>query len=143
MTHFKNALIVNRCPSGVIMRAATSPEVHQLPLAPYLRPKTPFEKKTSTNSHSSYVRGVAGPYGKQQKNVVCYFSNWAVDREGDGKFVPENLDARCASCSCFWFERNHPGIISLQVVHARLLRLCQPRRRDPGDGCGLTQERHS
>ena len=31
------------------------------------------------------------------QNVICYFANWAEQRNGDGKFVPENLDATLCS----------------------------------------------
>ena len=31
------------------------------------------------------------------QNVICYFSNWANYRSGDGHFVPENLDASLCS----------------------------------------------
>ncbi len=33
----------------------------------------------------------------QSKHVVCYFSNWAGLRSGDGTFAPENLDASLCS----------------------------------------------
>ena len=37
------------------------------------------------------------PVISSSQNVICYFSNWANHRSGDGHFVPENLDASLCS----------------------------------------------
>jgi chitinase len=37
--------------------------------------------------------------------VVCYFSNWAGLRPGDGKFLPEHLDSSLCSHVVYAFAR--------------------------------------
>ena len=39
------------------------------------------------------------------KKVVCYFSNWAGLRSGDGKFLPENVDASLCSHVVYAFAK--------------------------------------
>lgn len=34
----------------------------------------------------------ATTYDTPTKNVLCYYSSWAFDRKGEGKFIPENAD---------------------------------------------------
>lgn len=38
-------------------------------------------------------------------NVVCYFSNWAVYRDGAGKYVPENIPSQLCSHVVYAFAR--------------------------------------
>ena len=39
------------------------------------------------------------------KKVICYFSNWAGLRSGDGKFLPENIDASLCSHVVYAFAK--------------------------------------
>ena len=43
--------------------------------------------------------------GKQEKKVICYFSNWASLRSGDGKFLPENINASLCSHVVYAFSK--------------------------------------
>ena len=41
----------------------------------------------------------------QNKKVVCYFSNWASLRSGNGQFLPENIDASLCSHVVYAFAK--------------------------------------
>lgn len=43
--------------------------------------------------------------GKQDKKVICYFSNWASLRSGDGKFLPENINASLCTHVVYAFAK--------------------------------------
>lgn len=45
---------------------------------------------------------------KDDKNVVCYVTNWAFYRKGDGKFVPEHLDQRLCTHVIWAFSSLEP-----------------------------------
>ena len=42
---------------------------------------------------------------KSVKKVICYFSNWAGLRDGDGKFIPENVNAKLCSHIVYAFAK--------------------------------------
>jgi hypothetical protein len=42
---------------------------------------------------------------KSGKKVICYFSNWAGLRDGDGKFIPENVNANLCSHIIYAFAK--------------------------------------
>ena len=48
------------------------------------------------------------------QNVICYFSNWANYRSGDGQFVPENLDA--SLCSHVFYAYASLDPVSFEIV---------------------------
>ena len=47
------------------------------------------------------------------KKVVCYFSNWAGLRSGDGRFIPENIDARLCSHVVYAFAKLDEDSLSM------------------------------
>ncbi len=57
---------------------------------PFLNSKIAFQCQAGSDNSLEQRRRPASGYASKG-NVVCYFSNWAAMREGDGKFVPENL----------------------------------------------------
>ena len=42
---------------------------------------------------------------KSGKKLICYFSNWAGLRTGDGRFIPENVDASLCSHVVYAFAK--------------------------------------
>ena len=56
-----------------------------------------------SSSHSKF----SSPLTKaiSDKKVICYFSNWAALRSGDGKFIPENIDASLCSHVVYAFAK--------------------------------------
>ena len=44
-------------------------------------------------------------YSTENKKVLCYFSNWAGLRDGDGKYVPENIPAEHCTDVVYAFAR--------------------------------------
>ena len=47
------------------------------------------------------------------KKVICYFSNWAGLRSGDGRFIPENIDARLCSHVVYAFAKLDEDSLSM------------------------------
>lgn len=46
--------------------------------------------------------------GTDKKYVVCHLTNWAYHRNGDGKFVPENLDSKLCTHIVYSFATLDP-----------------------------------
>ena len=68
---------------GVILRVGAFQQQYQQPyLQQYQQPYPQFYQQMSAPLTKS---------SGQQKSVICYFSNWAGLRSGDGKYVPENI----------------------------------------------------
>ncbi len=49
------------------------------------------------------------------KNVVCYFANWAADRKGDGKYVPENVEGKL--CTHIFYSYGGLDSLTLKLEH--------------------------
>ncbi len=65
---------------------------------PHVAAKQPgYPLSLGTQRYQALTLPESAEAKSDQKNVVCYFSNWAGLRDGDGTFAPENLDA--ALCS--------------------------------------------
>ena len=47
------------------------------------------------------------------KKVICYFSNWAGLRSGEGRFIPENIDARLCSHVVYAFAKLDEDSLSM------------------------------
>ena len=47
-------------------------------------------------------------------HVICYFANWAQLRASNGKFVPENIDAR--PCSHVFYAYANLDSVSFEIV---------------------------
>ena len=47
------------------------------------------------------------------KMVICYFSNWAGLRSGEGRFIPENIDARLCSHVVYAFAKLDEDSLSM------------------------------
>lgn len=45
--------------------------------------------------------------------VVCYITSWAMYRKGEGKFVPEHLDARLCTDVVYAFAGLNPETLML------------------------------
>ncbi len=52
--------------------------------------------------------------------MVCYFSNWASHRPGEGAFVPENLDASLCSHVFYAFAGLDTATLELTATNPRL-----------------------
>jgi GH18 family chitinase len=61
-----------------------------VPLNPYLHQTHGGQALQKTN----YINGHAYKAQDQEKNVVCYFANWASLRRSPGKYVPENINSK-------------------------------------------------
>ncbi|TRY79747.1 hypothetical protein TCAL_01968 [Tigriopus californicus] len=79
-----------RCPSGKMVRVGElnypAPSIQR-----YLLPQS---------QTSAYRQGRS-----TSNNVVCYFANWAVYRDGAGKYVPENIPSQLCSHVVYAFAR--------------------------------------
>jgi hypothetical protein len=91
---------------------------------PDFRPE-PFDRSSVESGSASDVYQAENAVGNsnedqrannKKRNVICYFSNWASLREGDGKFVPENIDASLCSHVFYAFASLNPD--SLEIVPA-------------------------
>lgn len=49
-----------------------------------------------------------------EKKVVCYFTNWAFYRKGEGKFVPEHIDTRLCTHIVYAFASLDPVSLLLK-----------------------------
>jgi GH18 family chitinase len=49
-----------------------------------------------------------------QQNVLCYMTNWAFYRKGDGQFVPEHLDASLCSHIIYSFASLEPDTLTIK-----------------------------
>jgi len=48
--------------------------------------------------------GPTDPWPETEKDVVCYFINWAWYRPGDGKYVPEDIDPKLCTIVNYAFS---------------------------------------
>ncbi|XP_055903295.1 probable chitinase 10 [Eupeodes corollae] len=46
--------------------------------------------------------------------VLCYFTNWAFYRQGDGKFVPENVDGSLCTAVIYSFASLDPDLLTIK-----------------------------
>ena len=74
-------ICLSRHTPGMIMKVGgyQQPQVY---LTPYQAPQANLYQQMSARLTKS---------SGQQNSVICYFSNWAGLRSGDGKYVPENI----------------------------------------------------
>ena len=51
--------------------------------------------------------------------MICYFTNWATDRSGDGKYVPENLQNSARYCTHIYYAyaKLDPLTLELKASH--------------------------
>ena len=56
----------------------------------------------------------------QKKNVICYFTNWATDRQGAGKYVPENLEASAKFCTHIFYAYAKLDPITLELASSHV-----------------------
>ena len=47
--------------------------------------------------------------------MICYFTNWATDRNGDGKYVPENLQNSAKYCTHIYYAYAKLDPITLEL----------------------------
>lgn len=47
--------------------------------------------------------------------VVCYFTNWAWYRQGKGKYLPEDIDARLCTHIVYGFAAFDPSTLTIKV----------------------------
>ena len=47
--------------------------------------------------------------------VVCYFTNWATYRPGNGKYEPEDIDADLCTHIVYGFAILHPTKFTIQA----------------------------
>ena len=82
---------------------------HVIPKQEHLTSSTTSYHLTGKQSHaySTYA---------ENKNVVCYFTNWATDRQGDGKYVPENLESSARLCTHIFYAYAKLDPVSLELV---------------------------
>merc|ERR1712020_93662 len=52
----------------------------------------------------------------QKNNVICYFTNWATDRFGDGKYVPENVKSAAKYCTHIYYAYAKLDPITLELA---------------------------
>ena len=73
--------------------------------------KWPFvvSPQTYSNTNAHAYKNV-----EKSKNVICYFANWAQLRASNGKFVPENIDAR--PCSHVFYAYANLDSVSFEIV---------------------------
>jgi chitinase len=51
---------------------------------------------------------------KNMLNVLCYMTNWAFYRKGDGQFVPENLDSKLCTHIIYSFASLEPETLTIK-----------------------------
>ena len=66
-------------------------------------------------SHTRTASQFSSPLTKANTDnkVICYFSNWAGLRSGDGRFIPENIDARLCSHVVYAFAKLDEDSLSM------------------------------
>ena len=47
--------------------------------------------------------------------VICYFTNWAGYRQGEGKFKPEDIDANMCTHIIYGFATLDPNLFTMRV----------------------------
>merc|ERR1719259_817922 len=68
-----------------------------------------------TSMSASTISTTSEPQKAKGKKVVCYFSNWAGYREGDGKYTPDDIDASLCSHVVYAFAVLDPGSLVLTI----------------------------
>ena len=56
----------------------------------------------------------------QKNNVICYFTNWATDRFGDGKYVPENVKSAAKYCTHIYYAYAKLDPITLELASSHV-----------------------
>ena len=70
-----------------------------------------------TDDSALVASQIAKSSKSREKNVICYFSNWAHEREGKGRFIPENIQQAKCTHIIYAFATLDPLTLELTPSH--------------------------
>ena len=67
----------------------------------------PKEKKSAVNFPTDFFK--VNFFSSDGYKIVCYFTNWAWYRQGEGKYLPGDIDASLCTHIVYGFAVLDPG----------------------------------
>lgn len=89
-----------------------SPYQQLVDAATYERLQSAQMQESSVMSHASLKMGQSK--AKSNFNVICHITNWSFYRKGEGKFVPENLNAKLCTHIIYAYATLDPESLELR-----------------------------